>query len=102
LSSDECIDNGGAAVWAPIDAPNGARSALFVSSPEAAKQSRERMSHAGDDDAAEQATCRDRAGAIADASVLSDDRGRFILHDNKKTEVVAERLLQPLFCLRAG
>jgi dihydroorotase len=60
------------------------------------------MSHAGDDDAAEQATCRDRVGAIADVSVLSDDRGRFILHDNEKTEVVAERLLQPLFCLRAG
>jgi dihydroorotase len=43
-----------------------------------------------------------RPGATADISVLSDDRGRFILRDNEKTEVVAERLLQPLFCLRAG
>jgi dihydroorotase len=43
-----------------------------------------------------------RPGATADISVLSDDRGHFILRDNEKTEVVAERLLQPLFCLRAG
>jgi dihydroorotase len=43
-----------------------------------------------------------RPGATADVSVLSDDRGRFILRDNEKTQVVAERLLQPLFCLRAG
>jgi hypothetical protein len=44
----------------PIDAPNGAQSALFVSSPEAAKQSRERMSHAGDDDAATLPAAGDR------------------------------------------
>jgi dihydroorotase len=43
-----------------------------------------------------------RVGATADVSVLSDERGRFILQDNEKTKVVAERLLQPLFCLRAG
>src|SRR5712671_279517 len=43
-----------------------------------------------------------RPGATADISVLSDDRGRFVLRDNEKTQVVAERLLQPLFCLRAG
>jgi dihydroorotase len=43
-----------------------------------------------------------RPGATADISVLSDDHGRFILRDNEKTEVVAERLLQPQFCLRAG
>jgi dihydroorotase len=43
-----------------------------------------------------------RPGATGDISVLSDDRGRFILRDNEKTQVVAERLLQPLFCLRAG
>jgi len=43
-----------------------------------------------------------RPGTTADVSVLSDDRGRFILQDNEKTKVVAERLLQPLFCLRAG
>lgn len=41
-------------------------------------------------------------GFVADVSVLSDDRGRFLLTDNEKTEVVAERLLRPLFCLRAG
>ena len=29
-------------------------------------------------------------------------RGRFVLQDNEKTQVVAERLLQPVFCLRAG
>jgi dihydroorotase len=43
-----------------------------------------------------------RAGAVADVSVLSDERGRFVLRDNEKNQVVAERLLQPLFCLRAG
>jgi dihydroorotase len=43
-----------------------------------------------------------RPGMAADVSVLSDNRGRFVLRDNEKTEVVAERLLQPLFCLRAG
>jgi dihydroorotase len=43
-----------------------------------------------------------RVGTTADVSVLSDERGRFILEDNEKTKVVAERLLQPLFCLRAG
>jgi len=29
-------------------------------------------------------------------------RGRFILRDNEDTKVVAERLLRPAFCLRAG
>jgi dihydroorotase len=43
-----------------------------------------------------------RPGATADVSVLADERGRFILRDNDRTQVVAERLLQPLFCLRAG
>jgi dihydroorotase len=43
-----------------------------------------------------------RPGMVADVSVLSDQRGRFILRDNEKTQVVAERLLQPAFCLRAG
>jgi len=41
-------------------------------------------------------------GRIADVSVLSDLRGRFVLRDNEKTEVMAERLLQPAFCLRSG
>ncbi|MFZ3360843.1 MAG: amidohydrolase/deacetylase family metallohydrolase [Xanthobacteraceae bacterium] len=49
----------------------------------------------------------DRLGALtpgfdADISVLSDDRGRFILRDNERTEVIAERLLRPVFCLRGG
>src|SRR5579864_4529571 len=49
----------------------------------------------------------DRLGALtpgyaADVSVLHDDRGRFILRDNEDTKVVAERLLRPAFCLRAG
>jgi len=43
-----------------------------------------------------------RPGMDADVSVLSDERGRFVLQDNEKTKVVAERLLQPQFCLRAG
>jgi len=43
-----------------------------------------------------------KPGAVADVSVLSDERGRFVLRDNEKTQVVAERLLQPAFCLRAG
>ena len=41
-------------------------------------------------------------GAIADVSVLADDRGRFKLGDNEGTEVIADRMLTPLFCLRAG
>jgi dihydroorotase len=43
-----------------------------------------------------------RIGAIADISVLSDERGLWILRDNEGTEVQANRLLEPLFCLRAG
>jgi len=43
-----------------------------------------------------------RPGMAADVSVLADESGRFVLQDNEKTQVVAERLLQPLFCLRAG
>ncbi|WGF90882.1 amidohydrolase/deacetylase family metallohydrolase [Marinivivus vitaminiproducens] len=43
-----------------------------------------------------------RIGRVADVSVLADERGRFLLRDNEDTKVVAERLLQPLFCLRGG
>jgi len=43
-----------------------------------------------------------RVGGVADISVLSDARGRWLLSDNEGTEVRAERLLQPVFCLRAG
>ena len=41
-------------------------------------------------------------GRIADISVLDDHEGRFLLQDNEGTQVVAERLLTPAFCLRAG
>jgi dihydroorotase len=43
-----------------------------------------------------------RVGGVADVTVLGDERGRWVLRDNEGTEVVAERLLRPLFCLRAG
>jgi dihydroorotase len=43
-----------------------------------------------------------KPGMPADVSVLDDVRGRFKLQDNVRTEVVAERLLMPAFCLRAG
>jgi dihydroorotase len=43
-----------------------------------------------------------KPGMEADVSVLDDVRGRFKLQDNERTEVIAERLLQPAFCLRAG
>lgn len=41
-------------------------------------------------------------GRGADVSVLNDLRGRFKLMDNEKTEVIADRLFTPAFCLRAG
>jgi dihydroorotase len=43
-----------------------------------------------------------RVGGVADISVLSDTRGRWTLHDNEGTKVQTDRLLEPLFCLRAG
>jgi dihydroorotase len=43
-----------------------------------------------------------KPGSAADVSVLHDNRGRFVLRDNENNEVVAERLLRPAFCLRAG
>jgi dihydroorotase len=43
-----------------------------------------------------------KPGAIADVSVLADERGRFRLGDNEGTEVIADRMISPLFCLRAG
>jgi dihydroorotase len=43
-----------------------------------------------------------RRGNAADVSVLHDDRGRFVLRDNENNQVIAERLLRPAFCLRAG
>ncbi|WP_286715527.1 amidohydrolase/deacetylase family metallohydrolase [Marinobacter sp. tcs-11] len=41
-------------------------------------------------------------GREADITVLSDEAGQWLLRDNEGTEVVAKRMLQPLFCLRAG
>ncbi|MBB3973627.1 amidohydrolase/deacetylase family metallohydrolase [Hansschlegelia beijingensis] len=41
-------------------------------------------------------------GRAADVSVLNDVRGRFVLRDNEDHRVLAERLLQPAFCLRNG
>jgi dihydroorotase len=43
-----------------------------------------------------------RIGAVADVSVLADDRGRFRLSDTEGTEVITDRMLRPSFCLRAG
>jgi dihydroorotase len=43
-----------------------------------------------------------RSGVEADVTVLNAMPGRYILRDNEKTEVVADSLLQPVFCLRAG
>jgi dihydroorotase len=43
-----------------------------------------------------------RVGGVADISVLADERGRWTLSDNEGTRVRADRLLRPLFCLRAG
>jgi dihydroorotase len=38
----------------------------------------------------------------ADITVLAQKPGRYILRDNEKNEVIADSLLQPAFCLRAG
>ncbi len=43
-----------------------------------------------------------KPGRVADITVIDDHRGRFTLQDNEGTKVVAERMLQPGFCLRAG
>ena len=43
-----------------------------------------------------------KVGMEADVSVIGERTGRFILRDNENNEVIAERLLQPAFCLRAG
>jgi dihydroorotase len=43
-----------------------------------------------------------RSGVEADVSVLNDERGRWVLQDNEKTQVVTDRMLTPAFCLRKG
>src|SRR6202030_1272795 len=57
--------------------------------------------------AARMAGMPDQIGALkpgmdADVSVLNDVRGRFKLQDNERTEIIAARLLEPAFYLRAG
>jgi len=41
-------------------------------------------------------------GALADISVLNDDRGRFELIDNEGTKITSDRMLTPAFCFRDG
>jgi dihydroorotase len=41
-------------------------------------------------------------GALADISVLNDDRGRFELIDNEGTKIISDRMLTPAFCYRDG
>jgi dihydroorotase len=43
-----------------------------------------------------------RPGMVADATVLNDVRGRFKLQDNEGTQIIAQRLLEPALCMRAG
>jgi dihydroorotase len=43
-----------------------------------------------------------QVGRSADISVLDDRRGRWILEDNEGTQVITDRMLSPLFCLRDG
>ena len=41
-------------------------------------------------------------GHPADVSVLHDERGRWTLRDNEDTQMIAERMLRPDFCLVQG
>jgi dihydroorotase len=43
-----------------------------------------------------------KVGGVADISVLDDRRGRWVLEDNEGTQVVTDRMLAPLFCVRDG
>ncbi|WP_441278706.1 amidohydrolase/deacetylase family metallohydrolase [Tardiphaga sp. 172_B4_N1_3] len=43
-----------------------------------------------------------KVGMDADVSVLVEKPGRYVLRDNENTDVIANGLLQPAFCLRAG
>jgi len=43
-----------------------------------------------------------KTGAVADVSVLHDERGSWTLRDNENNKVRTERMLRPFFCLRAG
>ena len=41
-------------------------------------------------------------GRDADVSVLDDERGRWVVKDNEGTQVVADRMLTPSYCLSRG
>lgn len=43
-----------------------------------------------------------RVGGVADISVLNDHRGRWVLNDNEGNQAIAQRMLEPAFCLRQG
>ncbi len=43
-----------------------------------------------------------KVGGAADISVLDDRRGRWVIEDNEGTQVITDRMLSPLFCLRDG
>jgi dihydroorotase len=43
-----------------------------------------------------------KPGAVADVSVIHDERGEWTLSDNEKTRLKTSRMLRPYFCLRAG
>jgi dihydroorotase len=43
-----------------------------------------------------------KVGGVADISVLEDRRGRWVLEDNEGTQIVADRMLTPVLCVRDG
>jgi dihydroorotase len=43
-----------------------------------------------------------KVGGVADISVLDDRRGRWVLEDNEGTQVITDRMLTPLLCVRDG
>jgi dihydroorotase len=43
-----------------------------------------------------------KVSGVADISVLDDRRGRWMLEDNEGTQVITDRMLAPLFCVRDG
>jgi dihydroorotase len=43
-----------------------------------------------------------KPGAVADVSVLNDERGQWVLKDNTGASVTTGRMLTPAFCLSAG
>ncbi len=43
-----------------------------------------------------------KVGGVADISVLEDRRGRWVLEDNEGTQIVTDRMLTPLLCVRDG